>query len=67
VAERNVVVKTGRLGLDRIIAIYDIRNEASGRVMRKLGMRPYLRTRDPNHEVDLEVYELRREGRARDG
>ncbi len=57
----------GRLGLDRIIAIYDIRKRGVGaghEEARHAALPPHA---DPNHEVDLEVYELRREGWARDG
>ncbi|MDQ6948173.1 MAG: GNAT family N-acetyltransferase [Actinomycetota bacterium] len=50
-----------RVGLDRIIGIYDPRNGASGRVMEKLGMRPWLRTTDPERGNELAVYELTRE------
>lgn len=53
------------LGLDRVIAIYDVDNVASGRVMEKLGMRPFHRTHDPNYDNDLAVYELLRDDWAR--
>jgi RimJ/RimL family protein N-acetyltransferase len=49
------------LGLDRIIAIYDIENEASGRVMQRLGMRVERETIHPGDGSKLRVYEITRE------
>jgi RimJ/RimL family protein N-acetyltransferase len=49
-----------RIGLDRIISIYDPENVASGRVMEKLGMRPWRRTTDPERGNVLAVYESTR-------
>jgi RimJ/RimL family protein N-acetyltransferase len=48
------------LGLDRIIAIYDIENEASGRVMQRLGMRVERETVHPTDGSKLRVYEITR-------
>ena len=53
-----------RIGLDRIISIYDPENVASGRVMEKLGMRPWLRMTDPERGNLLAVYESTRRGWA---
>jgi RimJ/RimL family protein N-acetyltransferase len=48
-----------RIGLDLIISIYYPRNAASGRVMQKLGMRPWRRTIDPSAAA-VAVHELTR-------
>ena len=48
------------LGLDRIIAIVQPANTASGRVVEKLGFRHWRSTRDPERGVDLEVHEMTR-------
>ena len=48
------------LGLDRIISIFAPDNVASGRVMTKLGMSPYLTT-DPERGIVLEVREISRD------
>ena len=50
------------LDLDRIIAIYDVENVRSGRVMERLGMRVERDTRHPEQEgATLRVYELTRD------
>lgn len=49
------------LGLDRIIGIYQPENVASGRVMRKVGMRGWRSARDEEHDIDLELYEITRQ------
>lgn len=56
-----------RVGLDRVISIYDPENVASGRVMAKLGMRPWRRTTDPARGNVLAVYELTRQEWADSG
>ncbi|MEM1435747.1 MAG: GNAT family N-acetyltransferase [Pseudomonadota bacterium] len=45
--------------LDRIISIHQVGNDASGRIMRKLGMRPSLETTDPSCGRAVRVYEAR--------
>ena len=48
------------LGLQRIVAITDVENHASARVLEKIGM-TYVRTmRLPNETTDLKLYEARR-------
>ena len=47
-----------RVGLDRIISIFIPENVASGRVMSKLGMQPFLTTTDPSFGRPLEAREL---------
>lgn len=49
------------LHLDRIIGIYHPSNVASRRVMEKLGMRPCLRTKEPEQGHEVAVYEMNRE------
>jgi len=49
-----------KLHLDRIISIFMPENEASGRVMAKLGMRECLTTRDPERGMLLSVTEIDR-------
>jgi RimJ/RimL family protein N-acetyltransferase len=56
-----------RTGLDRIISIYDPKNVASGRVMEKLGMRPWRRATDPVRSNVLAVHELNRQEWAGSG
>ncbi len=46
------------VGLDRIISIFVPDNVASGRVMSKLGMQPFLTTTDPDLGSRLEVREI---------
>ena len=46
------------VGLDRIIAIFVPENVASGRVMAKLGMQPFLTTTDHELGTALEVREI---------
>ncbi|MGZ4141422.1 MAG: GNAT family N-acetyltransferase [Actinomycetota bacterium] len=54
------------VGLDRIIAIYDIANVKSGRVMERLGMRVERDTTHPEDGSHLRVYEITQdEWRAR--
>lgn len=48
------------LGLDRIISIFTPANVASGRVMDKLGMTPFLTTTDPERDIPLEVRAITR-------
>ncbi len=50
----------GAGGLERIVSIYEPENAASGRVMEKLGFRPWRRTTTPRGE-EVAVTELRRE------
>ena len=50
------------VGLDRIISIYMPENEASGRVMTKLGMHDCLTTKDPTHGDVLAVREITADG-----
>ncbi len=47
-------------GLDRIIAVVQVGNEASERIMTKLGMRLERQTRDPATGRALHVYEITR-------
>jgi RimJ/RimL family protein N-acetyltransferase len=58
-------VRLDRIGLDRVISVYDPENIASGRVMEKQGMRPWRRTTDPARGNVLHVYELARQTWAR--
>ncbi len=46
------------LRLDRIVSIFAPENAASGRVMVRLGMQPFLATKDPNFATPLEVRQL---------
>lgn len=46
------------VGLDRIIGIFVPENVASGRVMAKLGMQPFLTATDPTFGSRLEVREI---------
>ncbi len=46
------------VGLDRIISIFIPENVASGRVMLRLGMQPFLATVDPHFGSPLEVREI---------
>ena len=59
----------GALGLEEIVSIYQPENEASGRVMGRLGMRFERDTRHPDTGVALRVLRLRRADweAARDG
>lgn len=52
-------------GLPRIIAVVQIGNDASERIMVKLGMRPERRTNDPATGRPLRVYEITRTGYLR--
>ena len=59
----DVVLEHGfsALGLKRIVAITDVDNHASARVLEKIGM-SYVRTmRLPNDTTDLRLYEARRD------
>jgi RimJ/RimL family protein N-acetyltransferase len=55
------------LGVDRIISIAEPDNEASIRVMRRLGMTEALRTTHPALEVPLSVHEIVRPAAAEAG
>lgn len=55
------------LGLDRIVSIAEPDNEASIRVMRKLGMTEVLRTTHPSLGVALTVHEIVRPAAAEAG
>lgn len=46
------------VGLDRIVSIFIPENAASGRVMTKLEMAPFLATTDPTFGSPLEVREI---------
>ncbi len=48
----------GTLDLETIIAIYEVDNIASGRVMERLGMRVDRDTVHPEHEYPLRIYRL---------
>lgn len=47
-------------GFDAILSIRDLRNEASGRVMEKLGLRIGFTTRVPAHGQEVAVYSISR-------
>jgi len=46
------------LGFERIVSIHQVGNGASGRIMEKLGMSPFLETIDPSCGREVKVYEL---------
>lgn len=46
------------LGLDEVVSIYEPENVASGRVMERLGMRPFVDTTHPSLGVPLRVYKV---------
>ena len=48
------------LGLDEVVSIYEPENVASGRVMERLGMKPYRETTHPSLGVPLRVYKMTR-------
>ena len=45
-------------GLERVVSIYQVGNEASGRVMEKIGMSLYLETIDPSSGRPVKVYDI---------
>ena len=50
----------GRAGLNRIVSIHQVGNDASGRIMEKLGMRFERETLDPSCSRRVRVYEIMR-------
>jgi RimJ/RimL family protein N-acetyltransferase len=50
----------GHLGLDRIVSIYQVGNDASGRIMEKLGMHFERETVDPSCARPVRVYAITR-------
>jgi RimJ/RimL family protein N-acetyltransferase len=58
----SVVLEHGfsALGLKRIVAITDVENHASARVLEKIGMSYVQTMRLPNDSTDLKLYEARR-------
>jgi RimJ/RimL family protein N-acetyltransferase len=50
----------GQAGLDRIVSIHQVGNDASGRIMEKLGMRLERETVDPSCGRQVRVYEITR-------
>ncbi len=50
----------GELALDRIVGVHQVGNDASGRIMQKLGMRLERDTVDPTHGRPVRVYEITR-------
>ncbi len=52
--------RAGSARLDRIVSIHQVGNEASGRIMEKLGMRLERETVHPTHGRALRVFELTR-------
>jgi RimJ/RimL family protein N-acetyltransferase len=50
----------GQAGLDRIVSIHQVGNDASGRIMEKLGMRLERETVDPSCGRRVLVYEITR-------
>ena len=55
----------GQAGLDRIVSIHQVGNDASGRIMEKLGMRFERETIDPSCHRRVRVYEITTSGAAR--
>jgi len=49
-----------RAGMHRVVSIHQIGNDASGRIMEKLGMRLERETVHPSHGLRLRVFELSR-------
>jgi len=49
-----------RVGLDRIVSVHTVGNDASGRVMQKLGMHLDRETMHPVHGVGVRVYAIDR-------
>jgi RimJ/RimL family protein N-acetyltransferase len=47
-----------RVGLDRVVSVHAVGNEASGRVMQKLGMRLERETVHPAHGFAVRVYAI---------
>lgn len=47
-------------GLERLVSIHQVGNEASGRIMEKIGMTLYLETIDPSCNRPVRVYEINR-------
>ena len=47
--------------LDRVISIHQVGNDASGRIMQKIGMSLYLETTDPSCNKPVRVYEIEAE------
>jgi RimJ/RimL family protein N-acetyltransferase len=47
-----------RVGLDRLVSIHQVGNDASARIMEKLGMSPYLDTVHPTVGRAVRVWEL---------
>lgn len=47
-------------GLQRVISVHQVGNEASGRVMQKIGMRLYRETVEPDSGRAVRVYEIER-------
>ena len=50
----------GQVGLNRIVSIHQVGNDASGRIMEKLGMRLERETVDPSCGRRVRVYEITR-------
>ncbi|HEX5614499.1 MAG TPA: GNAT family N-acetyltransferase [Acidimicrobiia bacterium] len=50
-----------QLGLDRIVSVYEPINDASGAVMRRLGMRHDRDTVHPERQIPVRVYAMTRE------
>jgi RimJ/RimL family protein N-acetyltransferase len=50
----------GQVGLNRIVSIHQVGNDASGRIMEKLGMRFERETVDPSCGRRVRVYEITR-------
>ena len=44
--------------IDRIVSIHQVGNDASGRIMEKIGMSPHLETIDPSCDRPVKVYEV---------
>lgn len=44
-------------GIDRVVSIHQLGNEASGRIMQKIGMRLFRETIDPSCQRPVKVYE----------
>ena len=55
----------GQAGLDRIVSIHQVGNDASGRIMEKLGMRFERETIDPSCHRRVRVYDITTSGAAR--